>query len=36
MFNNVYNGKIVLSGDSSLALTIETEGYDKLVGKCDE
>ena len=29
-------GKIVLSGDKSLALKIENEGYDKLVGSFDE
>ena len=29
------DGKIVISGDSSLALKVEKEGYDK-VGKCDE
>ena len=30
------NGKIVLSGDKTLALKIEEEGYDKLVGDNNE
>lgn len=30
------DGKIVLSGDKSLALEIETKGYDKLVGEKNE
>ena len=29
-------GHIVLSGDKSLALKIEKEGYDKLVGSANE
>ncbi len=32
----MHNGKIVLSGDKELALKIEEEGYDELVGKKDE
>ena len=32
----MHNGKIVLSGDKKLALKIEEEGYDELVGKKDE
>ena len=30
------DGKIVLSGDKTLALKIEEEGYDKLVGDNNE
>ena len=32
----MHDGKIALSGDKSLALKIEEEGYDKLVGMKDE
>ena len=30
------DGKIVKSGDASLAYRIEKEGYDKVVGEADE
>ena len=32
----MYDGHIVLSGDKTLALKIEKEGYDKIVGNIHE